>query len=89
VLALHISNRALNLDPVARGMAGYLGFAARQIISGDEPETGETSSRWVLMSSSQAFLERAGLEHHLSGWSRRAPILWTDDFSSLWPVLKF
>jgi hypothetical protein len=89
VLALHISNRALNLDPVARGMADYLGWSARQIISGDDPATGETTSRWVLMTSSQAFLERAGLEHHLSGWSRRAPILWTDDFASLWPVLKF
>jgi hypothetical protein len=89
VLALHISNRALNLDPVARGMASYLGFTARQIISGDDPSTGETSSRWVVMTSNQAFLERAGLAHQLSGWSRRAPILWTDDFASLWPVLKF
>lgn len=57
VLALHISNRALNLDPVARGMANYLGWSARQIISGDEPATGETSSRWVVMTSNQAFLE--------------------------------
>jgi spermidine synthase len=89
VLALHISNRALNLDPVARGMARYLGWTAVQIISGDQPETGESSSRWVLITSNQDFLERAGLAHHLSGWSRRAPITWTDDFSSLWHVLQF
>ncbi len=89
VLALHISNRALNLDPVARGMARYLGWTAVQIISGDNPETGESSSRWVLITSNQDFLERAGLAHQLSGWSRRAPITWTDDFASLWHVLKF
>jgi hypothetical protein len=89
VLALHISNRALNLDPVARGMARYLGWTAVQIISGDEPATGESSSRWVLLTSNRDFLERAGLAHQLSGWSSRAPITWTDDFASLWHVLKF
>jgi spermidine synthase len=89
VLALHISNRALNLDPVARGMAQYLGWTAVQIHSLDDPACGESSSRWVLMTANRDFLERAGLSHHLSGWSRRAPILWTDDFASLWPVLKF
>ncbi len=89
VLALHISNRALNLDPVARGMARYLGWTAVQIISGDDPQTGESSSRWVLITSNQNFLERAGLSHQLSGWSSRAPITWTDDFASLWHVVKF
>ena len=89
VLALHISNRALNLDPVARGMARYLGWTAVQIISGDDPKTGESSSRWVLITSNQDFLERAGLAHQLSGWSKRPPITWTDDFASLWHVVKF
>jgi len=89
VLALHISNRALDLDPVARGMAGYLGWSPVQIFSGDDPETGESSARWVLLTANRDFLERAGLAHQLSGWSSRAPIVWTDDFASLWHVLKF
>jgi hypothetical protein len=61
VLALHISNRALDLDPVARGMARYLGWSAVQINSRDDPATGESSSRWVLLTSNQDFLEKAGL----------------------------
>ncbi len=89
VLALHISNRALNLDPVARGMAKYLGWTAVQTISGDDPSVGESSSHWVLMTADRSFLEKAGLAHHLSGWSSRPPIIWTDDFASLWHVLKF
>jgi hypothetical protein len=89
VLALHISNRALNLDPVAQGMARHLGWTAVQIISGDDPQTGENSSRWVLLTSNRDFLERAGLAHQLSGWSSRAPITWTDDFACLWHVMKF
>jgi len=89
VLALHISNRALDLDPVARGMASYLGWAAAQIVSKDDSATGESSSRWVLLTSNKDFLERAGLGPRLSEWSSRAPIIWTDDFASLWHVLKF
>ncbi len=89
VLALHISNRALNLDPVARGMARYLGWTAVQIISPDDSKTSESSARWVLLTSNQDFLERAGLAHRLSAWSNRPPITWTDDFASLWHVLKF
>jgi hypothetical protein len=83
VLALHISNRVLDLDPVARGMARYLGWTAVQIISKDDPQTGESSSHWVLIS------ERPGLIEQSSGWSGRPPITWTDDFASLWHVLKF
>jgi spermidine synthase len=89
VLALHISNRTLELDPVARGMARYLGWNAVQIVSGDDPKTGESSSHWVLLTSNQDFLERVRLTYHPSGWTSRAPIVWTDDFASLWHVLKF
>ena len=89
VLALHISNRVLNLDPVARGMARYLGWNAVQIISKDDAATGESASHWVLMTPDAGFLERAGLSRRSSGWSDRAPITWTDDFASLWHVLIF
>jgi hypothetical protein len=89
VLALHISNRVLNLDPVARGMARYLGWPAVQIISADDTQTGESSSHWVLITPDAGFLERAGLSRHPSEWSDRPPITWTDDFASLWQVLQF
>lgn len=83
VLALHISNRVLDLDPVARGMAQYLGWPAVEIVSKDDPGTGESSSTWVLIT------ERPGLIGLSSARSSRAPITWTDDFASLWQVLKF
>jgi hypothetical protein len=83
VLALHISNRVLDLDPVARGVALHLGWSAVEIVSKDDPETGESSSSWVLMT------ERPGLWQQSSAGSNRAPIMWTDDFASLWQVLKF
>jgi hypothetical protein len=89
VLALHISNRVLDLEPVARGLANHLGWPAARVVSADASATGEASSTWVLLTPNRDFFERAGLQHNLSGWSQGAPITWSDDFASLWQVLRF
>lgn len=91
LLLLHISNRALDLEPVARGLARHLGWKAVLFFSGPHEETGELSSKWVLMTANSAFLEQPGVADRASAWSdpRRSPITWTDDFASLWHVLRF
>ena len=89
LLLLHISNRVLNLEPVARGMARYLGWTPVLFVSGDDTATGESSSKWVLLTANREFLARTGLEARGAPWTRREPILWTDDFVSLWHVLNF
>ena len=84
ILLLHITNRTLDLEPVARGIADHLGWPAFQLISQSNPETGENSSRWVLIAANPQPLIETG------GWAvlSRPPLLWTDDFASLWHVLK-
>ncbi len=89
LLLLHISNRVLNLEPVARGMAQHLGWKPVLLIAGDDQQTGESGSSWVLLTPNTEFLERTGLGSVLSPWTRRTPILWTDDFVSLWHVVNF
>jgi hypothetical protein len=89
LLLLHISNRILNLEPVARGLAQHLGWNALLFVSGDDAETGESSSKWVLLTGNTEFLARSGLAARAAPWTNRAPILWTDDFVSLWHVLNF
>jgi hypothetical protein len=89
LLLLHISNRVLNLEPVTRGMAQHLGWKPVLLIAGDDQETGESGSSWVLLTGNAEFLERTGLGSVVSPWTRRTPILWTDDFVSLWPVVNF
>jgi hypothetical protein len=89
LLLLHISNRALNLEPVARGLAQHLGWQPFLLVSGDDYNTGESSSHWVLITDNAEFVERSGLGHGNSPWTNRAPLTWTDDFASLWHVLKF
>ena len=90
LLLLHISNRLLNLEPVARGMALHLGWKAVTFQSGEEIETGESSATWVLLTSNAAFLLQPGMAQEVSWTGKEGrPITWTDDFASLWHVLKF
>jgi hypothetical protein len=87
LLLLHISNRSLNLEPVARGLAEHLGWKTEYFVNEKNEPTGEDVARWVLITENDGVLER--LAGKATGWSApvRAPILWTDDFASLWHVL--
>ena len=90
LLLLHISNRLLNLEPVARGLAQHLGWKAALFESGDNTETGESSATWVLMTSNVDFFLQQGMAQEVRWVGKgRTPITWTDDFASLWHVLKF
>jgi hypothetical protein len=91
LLLLHISNRTLNLEPVARGMARHLNWSAAQVVAKVYRETGEDGSNWVLLGDNLELLQAATRTAPTVGWiyPDRPPILWTDDFSSLWHVLKF
>jgi hypothetical protein len=89
LLLLHISNRVLNLEPVVRGLADHLGWTETLFVAGDDRETGESSSTWVLLSRSPDAARRPGVAAVTAPVTRRPPIVWTDDFVSLWHVLDF
>ncbi len=90
LLLLHISNRSLNLERVARGLAEHLGWKAVLFFSGAKEETGESTSRWVLITANTGFFEQHRIADEIANWTdRRQPITWTDDFASLWHVLKY
>jgi hypothetical protein len=89
-LLLHISNKSLDLQPIARGMARHLGWQALFINTDDVPAVGEYGSDWVLISQNEALLDTPAIQDGETGWDhpRQAPMIWTDDFSSLWKVLR-
>jgi len=91
LLLFHISNRTLNLEPIARALARHLDWSAAQVLAKDDRKTGEDASNWVLLTDNLKLLREATQPADTVGWlyPDRAPILWTDDFSSLWHVLKF
>jgi hypothetical protein len=88
LLMIHISNRTLNLEPVVRGMADHLGFRAAHFLSSGYAPAGESASNWVLLTEDSEFTARTNLKRLESGWTDTAPLLWTDDFASLWHVLR-
>ncbi len=91
LLLFHISNRSLNLEPVTRALAQHLNWNAAQIVSQDNPATGEDGSSWVILTENLELLQRIAQGAPHVGWTdpNRKPILWTDDFASLWHVLKW
>jgi hypothetical protein len=74
VLLLHISNRTLDLWPVARGLAGRIGWKARRVSTAGQDSAGTSRSTWAVLSASGP--DEPG----------PSPLLWTDDSSSLWRV---
>ncbi len=94
IIALHISNRALDLEPVTRGMARYLGWQARMMVVARDlldEDKGESSSRWVLLTERRETFTNSKIRDTILGWSssKEPVITWTDDFASLWPILRF
>jgi spermidine synthase len=87
ILAIHISNKHLNLDPVVHRIGKELGWTALTVENEEEQAMNVFSSDWVLLTRWQAFVndpmvQRAKLE------KKRADVLWTDDYSNLFRILK-
>jgi hypothetical protein len=89
VLMIHISNRTLNLEPVVRGIAEHLGWTASNFVSTGYSPTGEDGSKWILLTADRDFTRRMNLARLVSGWTPDQPLPWTDDFASLWHVLRW
>ena len=94
ILAVHISNRHLDLEPVISGVAGRAGLAGR-IKRYEAPEAlkesrASTSSNVVVLARDEATLGALDLD---AGW---APLgspdrvrVWTDDYASIVPLLRW
>jgi len=90
ILAVHVSNRYLDLVPVVARNARDLGKAAVDIDDSDEEEDYFTNSDWVLVSSDAAiFLAPAFKSSGAQPARIRANLRpWTDDYSNLFQILK-
>jgi len=86
VLAFHISNRHLKLEPVLGGLAHRSALSAfiRRDDAGNIP--GRYSSLWVVIARNDAALGAIASD---SRWNKlRGDIVWTDDFSNILSLLK-
>jgi hypothetical protein len=86
ILAVHVSNRYLDLTPVVRGLAAEQQRQVLAIETGDDDEHSLDSSTWMLVTGNTAFVDAVTI--YASPPEAGRSIVWTDAFSSLLQVLK-
>jgi hypothetical protein len=89
VIAVHISNRHVDLVPVVRGLAERFQWHMRLLRSAGEPENWVYPSHWVLLTRNAAFLEDSVVQAAGGGDPPSSTVvLWTDQYSNLFRLLK-
>ena len=88
VMALHISNRHMDLRPVVQELADY--FRLGTALINDEGDGGRvSSSMWMLVTRSEEFLKQPQIAGRSSPQPAYAGLrLWTDDYSNLFQILN-
>jgi hypothetical protein len=90
LLCMHVSNRYLKLDGVVRGMAEVLGCECARIESSADSEEGLDTTTWLVLTNNREFLESPEVKDSIVPWTEDdpPPLVWTDDYGSLWQVLE-
>ncbi len=89
ILAVHISNRHLDLTPVVDGLAEHFQYKAVKINVSEEEEVTDAASDWMLVTNNQEFLDDPVVRESLTEYKdvmKQIP-LWTDQFSNLLQIL--
>jgi len=89
ILAVHISNRYLDLEPVVEQAARALGKETLVVDTAEDEDADVFAATWVLLTG-KAGLFRTGLFKGAGAGPEpaRNVRIWTDDYSNLYKVLK-
>ena len=89
VLAVHVSNKSLDLKPVVRGVAGLYMLQAVFVESAEQGPL--WASDWILLARQTALFEDPEVKAAAVPLALDAPDLpvWTDDFSNLLGVVRW
>jgi hypothetical protein len=90
VIAVHVSNRYLNLRPVVEKLAEHFGMGVAVIYNDDEPEWWLYATTWILVSKNKAYLEQPAIADKKEDpeESEKPAPFWTDDYASLYSIMK-
>jgi hypothetical protein len=87
-LLIHVSNRYLDLDRVARGAAQHIGFEALPIRSDGDDAQSINSAEWVVLTKNKDLIEKLRPLASKPSPDEKPPVLWTDAHSSLFEILR-
>ena len=90
IIAVHISNRFLDLKPVVANLAADLGLSARLVRDDPDEETSRASSSdWVLISARGDAFAGAPFADRVEALTPDSRVgLWTDQFNNLLRIVK-
>ncbi len=89
VLAFHISNQHVDLEPEIALLAQSAGLEARRVASPQNNDRGEFTATWMLLSSNESFFDQPEVAALSRPAHSNATLrVWTDDYSSLFPLLR-
>ncbi len=90
ILAFHISNQHVDLEPEIALLARDAGMGVRRVSSFANEQRGEFTATWMLATDSPSFFTQPEVAERA-----RQPVedsnarLWTDDYSSLLPLIRW
>lgn len=88
VIALHISNKFLELEPVIRTASTRLHLLIRRVEQPEDESRALSRASWVLLTKDPDFFDRAGISEPPSLPITSQASLWTDDHSNQFQILK-
>ena len=88
ILAVHISNRYLDLQPVLLGETRATGKIARVVDTDDDDTQDVFGATWVLIVSPESGFPPEVMAESAPVRTQRYVRLWTDDYSNLFQILK-
>jgi len=89
IVAVHISNRFLDLKPVLANIGAVTGMTVRLVADSPSEESGASSTDWVLMAEHESAFEDPKLAERVEMIQPNPAFsLWTDQFNNLLDVLK-
>lgn len=87
VITVHVSNQYFDLTPVVSALAGEFGLSFLAIHDPGGGKTGNPPSSWAVLAAASGVLADPRLAEGAQPAASR-PILWTDDYSNVFRLLR-
>ncbi len=89
ILAFHISNQHVNLEPAVALLAASSGMEVMRVPSMEKDARGEFNATWMLVTNNSDFFAQPELSSARPAHLKPGLRVWTDDYSALLPLLRW
>jgi SAM-dependent methyltransferase len=90
VIVFHVSNQYINLEPVVAAIAEDAGMKAESVHSRGDEQNGYYYADWILVTANETLLSQPEIVNNGFPTPLQENVrLWTDNYSSVFPLLKW